>query len=100
MDLMESIEKGIEAGGKTSEYARKYKEELLGSTVIVAAPDEYWEIGLVREMGISLNVWREMDAEDRGKYRAQAQLDSMAEILKQSKKLQEEKMKKYAKGPH
>lgn len=93
---MEAIDKGIEAGGKTAEHAKAYKDELLGDSVIVAAPDDYWEVDMVREMGIPLSVWREMSEEDRATYQAQVQLANMAEIVKQNKKLQEEKMKKYA----
>lgn len=62
--------------------AKKLRKKLLGDTPIKSAPEEYWRISMLKNMGVSLSEWEALPIHDRAKYRAQYYLNNMVEIVK------------------
>lgn len=79
---------------------RNYKKELLGSDMVITAPDQYNELSMLRSMGIIANYrdYKELPIHDKAKIIAQFQLSNMTDIVRRHDELQAEKNKKFASG--
>lgn len=79
LDIFEDISLLI---NQDTDKAKAYKKKLLGETVIVGAPNDYWDIGLTLEAKIPLDQWEKMDIHTRAKIQARTQLHNITEIIK------------------
>lgn len=75
---------------RDTQQAKEYKKKLLGNSIIESAPDEYWELGMIRSLGLLPDQWGNLDLHTRAKIRAQFQLSNMAEIIKHHYELREQ----------
>lgn len=79
---------------------RNYKKELLGSDMVMSAPDQYHELSMLREMGIVANYegYKKLPIHDKAKIIAQFQLSNMVTVVRRHDELQAEKNKKFQSG--
>lgn len=78
--------------------AAAYKEKIFGKTSLKAAPKEYWDIGLLLELNISLAAWREYDIDDKARILAHRYIKNMIEVIDAHYREQEEIRKRISKG--
>ena len=79
---------------------RNYKKELLGSDMVMSAPDQYNELSMLRELNIVSNYagYKKLPIHDKAKIIAQFQLSNMLTVVRRHDELQAEKNKKFQSG--
>ena len=72
----------MELLNKDDDRAKKHKEKILGKTCLSSAPDKYWEVGAVIDMGISYIEWKlRLPIDDRAMILARRYIKGMIEIV-------------------
>ena len=79
--LNNKVPDNIENRDKLQKLVDEYRERVLGKTCLKGAPPEYWEIGLVIEIGIPLPEWRTYSLDDRAQIMARQYLKNMVETI-------------------
>lgn len=75
---------------------RDYKKKILGNTSLQKAPQLYWDIGTVIDMGFLPSQWEAASLEDRALIIARNYLRNAAEIIDAYYRDQDEQKKKLA----
>lgn len=92
-DIVRFVEKAVE---KNPEHIQ-YKVDLLGPDTIVDAPERYYDIAMVRDLGISLLEWDSPDRyplRNKAEIRAQSYLKNMVDVVERHYKMQDDAEKK------
>lgn len=59
----------------------EYRERVIGNTALVSAPQEYYMLGIIKELGISIDEWKSYPLIDRAKLTAHQHIKTMVEII-------------------
>lgn len=76
------------------EKKKEYRKRVIGNTALVSAPQEYYNLGIIKELGISISDWESYPIEHRAKLTAHHYLKIMIEVIDNHYREQEEEMKK------
>lgn len=76
-----------------TEKRREYKSKVIGKTALVSAPQEYYTLGMIKELGISILDWDSYPVEHRAKLTAHHYLKIMTEVIDNHYKEQIDEMK-------
>lgn len=94
MDVMAILNKkvpeNVENREKVQKLVDEYREKVLGKTCLKGAPPEYWEIGLVIDIGIPLPEWRTYSLDYRAQIMARQYLKNMVDTIDAHYKEQDE----------
>lgn len=83
---------------KDDERAVKAKEEIIGKTALETAPEEYWTIGIIHELGITYPDWKEYELTDKAILIARHYLSNMIQIIDGYYKYIDDAMKRLGKN--
>jgi hypothetical protein len=76
----------------------QYKERIVGKNLLVSAPREYWDMSIIRELGISIDEWWSYDDDHRAQYLAHQYLKSMLDVIEAYYRDRDEQKKEFGKG--
>lgn len=79
-----------------NEKKKEYRKRVIGNTALVSAPQEYYTLSIIKELGISIDEWESYSVEHRAKLTAHHYLKIMIEVIDNHYREQEEEMKKIA----
>lgn len=75
----------------------QYKERVIGKNLLVSAPREYWDMSIIRELGISISEWWSYDDDDRAQFVAHQYLKSMLDVIEAYYRDRDEQRKNFGK---
>lgn len=83
----------LEKGGH-----KDYKERILGKNVVASAPRSYWDMAIIKELGISISEWESYSDDDRARYVAYQYIKSMYDVIETHYREQESEWENRAKS--
>lgn len=88
MDEIESLDKATNG---------TYRERVIGKNLLVSAPRSYWDMSIIRELGISIDEWQSFSEDDRAQYTAHQYLKSMLDVIEAYVRDRDEQKKNFGK---
>lgn len=76
------------------EKKKEYRKRVIGNTALVSAPQEYYTLSIIKELGITIMEWELYPVEYKAKLTAHHYLKIMIEVIDNHYREQEDEMKK------
>lgn len=80
-----------------TEERKVYRDRVIGKTALVSAPQDYYSLSIIKELGISIKEWDAYPVESKAKLTSHHYLKIMIEVIDNHYKEQLDEMKSVAK---